>query len=103
MTFKKILQKIEKLHDKKCHDYADKDDPFKNFRLCEQLGICSVEKGILVRMSDKIGRICNLLDKDVKVEDEKIEDTLMDLAAYAIILIDYKDKKVCKTHLKGRY
>ena len=41
------------------------------------------------RMHDKMNRIDNLLisRKDAAVKDEKIEDTLLDLANYAIIAI----------------
>ena len=86
--FKETLDKMNEIHIAKNHDYAmaNDGDPFKNFRLCEQLGICSVEKGILVRMCDKISRISNLLEKEGKVKDEKLEDTLLDMANYAVIL-----------------
>lgn len=74
-------------------DYATGDDPFKNFRLCESLGITSVEKGMLVRISDKLSRISNLLDKKGEVKDETINDTLSDLANYAMIMRMYLEQK----------
>lgn len=73
-------------------DYADEDDAFKNFRACEILGI-SPEIGILVRMSDKFVRIGNLLNRENKVTDEKITDTLQDLSNYAAILKIYLEDK----------
>ena len=60
-------------------------DPFKNFRACELLGI-PAPHAILVRMSDKLQRIGTLLTNEAQVKDEMIEDTLSDLANYAIIL-----------------
>ena len=87
--FKETLDKMQEIHLAKNHDYAFGDDPFKNFRLCEQLNICSVEKGILVRICDKMSRISNLIDREGKVQDEKINDTLIDLANYSIILKCY--------------
>lgn len=44
---------------------------------------------MLVRMHDKIGRLDNLLVNNItnRVVDEKIEDTLFDLANYALIMI----------------
>jgi len=76
----------------KNHDYAGIVDPFKNFRNVEMLNV-SVEKGILVRIIDKISRASNLLERDGLVADEKIGDTLLDLANYAIILKTYIDNK----------
>ena len=46
--------------------------------------------GLSVRMRDKLGRLYNLSDgKQAFVVDEKIEDTLKDLAAYAILGLVY--------------
>lgn len=73
-------------------DYAGTTDPFKNFKACELYGI-SAEKGILVRMSDKMTRISNLLERPAQVVDESILDTLSDLANYAMILRIYLESK----------
>lgn len=72
---------------KKNADYASDQDPFANFNLAPLLAGISVERGILVRMSDKQARVSNLLDKPAQVADESIEDSLADLANYALILI----------------
>ena len=66
-------------------DYGGARSPFANFMLAEQLGI-PAEKAILVRMCDKLSRIATLLDAEAQVEDEKLADTLLDLANYSIIL-----------------
>lgn len=73
---------------KKNADYANNDDPFQNFRVCEALGI-PAEVGLVVRMSDKLMRINNLISRDAQVKDESILDTLSDLANYAMILRMY--------------
>ena len=80
---------------KKNADYAGDSDPFANFRLVEKLGICSVETGILVRMTDKFARITNLLKsgKTNQVKDETVDDTLIDLANYSVILAAYRESK----------
>jgi len=77
----------------KNQDYATNTDPFSNFRVVESLGVCSAEKGILVRMSDKMARIGNLLTKEAAVKDESILDTLSDLRNYANILQCYLSDK----------
>lgn len=78
---------------RKNHDYAGDVDAFQNFKMCEALGLCSTEKGMVVRMSDKLQRISNLLDRPNAVADEKVTDTLMDLAVYAIIALLYLQSK----------
>ena len=87
--FKTATDNMFAITSRKNQDYAESADTFKNFRQCELLGICRGDKGILVRMSDKMTRIANLLDHDSHVADEKIEDTLIDLSVYAIILSIY--------------
>ena len=80
---------------KKNADYAGKEDPFRNFRAIETMGL-SVEQGILVRMSDKFSRIGTLLSdqsSEAQVKDESIEDTLLDLINYANILLTFRQVK----------
>ena len=87
-TYKDGLEIIKK----KNHDYAGEADPWANFRFAEMVRV-SVPKAILVRMSDKLARISNLIDKEAKVEDEKIEDTLLDLINYTAILKAYLENE----------
>lgn len=56
----------------KHHDYGE--DNLRTFG----------ELGILVRASDKVARLKNLLDKETQVADESRADTWRDLAGYAI-------------------
>ena len=100
MTQEQFFKRIEECYKenveisrRKNADYASNDNPFKNFELCEKLGICSTEKGILVRMSDKLQRICNLIETENKVLDEKIDDTLADLSNYSTILRLWMEQK----------
>lgn len=51
----------------------------------------------LVRMYDKINRVYALTrtQAEAKVQDEKIEDTLLDLANYAILtVIELREEKL---------
>ena len=41
----------------------------------------------IIRLSDKMNRIKSLSQKKAKVESESIEDTLLDLANYAIMTV----------------
>ena len=76
----------------KNHDYAGDEDPFKNFRFAEMVGV-SVPRAILVRMSDKLARISNLIDKEAAVKDETVSDTLLDLINYTAILKAFLQKE----------
>lgn len=70
-------------------DYAGaSSDPFGNFARVEDLGIATVEQGFLTRMTDKLCRIASLARPGVEaqVKDEAIEDTLLDLANYSLLL-----------------
>ena len=47
------------------------------------------EKGVLIRMNDKMKRLINLVwhDKQNPLKDETVEDTYLDLADYALIAL----------------
>ncbi len=51
------------------------------------------EDGLLVlkiRLGDKFNRICNLIKRgELKENDESLEDTLLDMAGYAILGLKY--------------
>lgn len=65
-------------------------DPFANFSRVEEVGICSTEQGFLTRMFDKFSRITSFVQKGVlQVKDESVEDTLIDLANYCILMAGY--------------
>ena len=92
--FSSTLEEMYRIMEAKNADYANDANPFSNFKLVEDLWIVSLEKGILVRMSDKMSRIANLLEnKEAKVKDESIRDTLLDLANYSIILSLFLNEK----------
>lgn len=73
----------------KNNDYGgSNNDPFANFRNSTIAGV-TVEKGILVRLMDKMSRISTLLDKEAMVKDESINDTIEDAINYLAILKAY--------------
>ena len=79
--FDGICQEMMELHRKKNNDYGNAAQ-----RSFEKFGIISY----VMRLGDKMNRLETLTDPNVeqKVKGEKIEDTLMDLAAYAIMAIE---------------
>lgn len=81
--FKNITTKMSELYSKKNHDYGDAFG-----QTFAELGIISA----ITRISDKTNRLKSLATKDQRVDDEKIEDTLMDLANYAVMtLVELRD------------
>lgn len=72
---KDICNEIHELYENKNHDYGDS---FINVRQ-------EVDRAIVVRLMDKIERLKVITRKEQKVADETIDDTLMDLANYAIM------------------
>lgn len=99
---REILDDIHKMYINKNHDYGDSvHDTYKRYGLVS----------FLVRMEDKLNRVRTLSIKsnnekvdDAKVTDEKIEDTLLDLANYAILAVmelklDNNSNKSIDTHI----
>lgn len=90
-----LLDEMRDLHIRKNTGYAaaGDGDPWYNFRQCEKFGISSAD-GVITRMSDKWSRLQSLwLDSNNDMVGEPIEDTLMDLAAYSLILICLRREK----------
>ena len=78
------------------------DNPFANFTSVEVEGICSTEQGFLVRMKDKFARIKSFVQKGVlEVKDESVEDTLLDLANYCILMAGYIKAKKAANGIKS--
>lgn len=74
-----ICQKLNQIYKAKNHDYGDSfGDTYK------KLGIISA----VTRLSDKMNRLMSIaVSHDAQVKDEKIEDTLLDMANYAIMTL----------------
>lgn len=90
---RQFCDRMVALTQKKNADYSGgsvTQDPFANFSEVEMLGIASTEQGFLTRMNDKFARIRSFVKKGVlMVSDESVEDTLMDLANYSILMAGY--------------
>ena len=87
-NLKRLQKKGLNLIKSKNNDYSGVHDaPFRNFDLSADIAGISPEQGLLVRMGDKMTRAGNIISgKEQQIADEKIEDTLLDLSNYALIL-----------------
>lgn len=75
-----ILNEIRQLYNRKNTDYGDSFD-----KTLDEFGFVASA----TRMSDKFNRFKSLIKNPAQVQDEKIEDTLIDLASYAIMTIKW--------------
>lgn len=91
--FESIVKEMIEIHHTKNHDYAN-EDYLSNLTACKRVGL-EPWKGAVVRLQDKMSRLENFAKKGkLKVKDESIEDTLKDMANYAILcLILYRNDK----------
>lgn len=86
----KICTNLHQIYVSKNNDYGDS---FSKTRK-------EFDNAILVRLSDKLERIKSLYKKtDRQVKDESIEDTLLDLANYAIMEVVERRLDKQKSHL----
>ena len=82
--FNTLLDQIKDTHEKKNHDYGN-----SFAKSMDEFGMLAAA----IRLSDKLNRFKSLIKSEAQVKDESIEDTLLDMAAYAIITIEYLKKK----------
>lgn len=81
---RKMIESIHETYKKKNRDYGD------------AFGVSLDKRGMvaaLVRMEDKMGRLDSLKDRDPLVKDESLQDTLLDLANYAIMTAMWLERK----------
>lgn len=80
-----LTDEILELYEKKNSDYGNS--------FYKQLD----EDGLLVskiRLQDKLSRFSSIIKKDtIEVEDEKLRDTLIDLATYSIMTVAWMGNK----------
>ena len=90
-----FCDKMKEITRLKNSDYCgDTDNPFANLELVEKIGACSTEVGVVTRISDKLSRLLSFLKTGfLVVKDEKIEDTLLDMANYIVLLAAVISKK----------
>mgnify|MGYP001252793985 CR=1 FL=1 len=82
--FRQIANEIADMLERKNHDYGDSFG-----ELYREFGDISTA----IRLTDKLKRFRTLIDKERQVDDESIEDTLRDIAGYAILTLVEKRKE----------
>lgn len=82
--FDTLLNQIKATHEKKNHDYGN-----SFIKSMNEFGMTAAA----IRLSDKLSRFKTLINSEAQVKDESIEDTLLDMAAYAIMTVEYIKNK----------
>ena len=80
-----ICEELNEIYARKNHDYGD------------SFGKGYAEYGMVmavIRLEDKLNRIKSLLKAEALVKDESINDTLMDLANYAIMTVIERERTI---------
>ena len=90
-----LTNEANSLMEKKNKDYGLEDDPFLNFRSAQVVGV-EVERGILVRLLDKLSRAGNLISKEPSVVNESMRDTVLDIINYAILFYAVNNERKSK-------
>ena len=82
MKFQALIEKMYEIQDSKGRDYGEEHDGLRNLR---RRGV----HGVVARMGDKMSRIEILTQpgREAAVKDESVDDTLLDLANYCLLLI----------------
>ena len=82
--FLDVLDRIRLLHKNKSADYGSETDPLANIRSGAEFVGIEPWRGCMVRICDKMQRLKTFC-RTGKLVHEGVEDTLMDLASYAIV------------------
>jgi hypothetical protein len=80
-----LLDEMRELHCRKAADYGAGADPFANVRASVEFGVENWV-GVMIRANDKMRRIKSFIANG-SLKNESIEDSLKDLAAYALIAL----------------
>lgn len=79
ITFEDVVSEMTNVYKKKNSDYGDSFT-----KSCDEFGLISP----IIRMSDKLNRLKSLNKSELLLcDDERLEDTLLDLANYAVMTL----------------
>lgn len=81
-----LLNRCLQLLASKNHDYSETQDAFANFKLAAHIAGIPTEQTLLTLLGMKLARLNQLLGKSKQPKHEAVEDTLMDIINYTLLL-----------------
>ncbi len=85
-AFYDLCDQIKDMHRKKSADYGSATDPLANIRNGAEFVGIEAWRAAMVRLSDKVTRLQTYC-RTGRLEHEGVEDTLMDLASYSLLVL----------------
>ena len=77
---------VANMHKTKSHDYGSADDPLANIRNGAEFVGIEPWRAAMVRLSDKVTRLASY-NRTGRLNHESVEDSLLDLASYALLTL----------------
>lgn len=81
-SFQEVFDELNSMQQRKGADYGTNEDPLADLVISERFGI-DPWINVMLRCSQKISRLATFVRKG-KLHNESVEDSLIDLAVYAI-------------------
>lgn len=95
--FYELLDEAAKLHSRKSHDYAKKNDPYGNYHFAGKMGQMfrnPDDAGFVARLGEKLYRLSNLDNDGIAPLNESVADTELDiLVIVALWMADRRERK----------
>jgi len=92
--FEMLTQKMKETLISKGEDYCSSTDKLSNFKLAGAICGLKAEQNCLSLIATKVARLGVLLNSDKAPNNESVQDSVLDLANYAVLLsMILEDKK----------
>lgn len=91
--FLEALDILRTMHLSKGYDYADESDPLRNYTVSGSDNGIEAWRAAQIRLSEKYHRLVNLTRKEQEPNHESLDDTLLDLAALALIVRSLRQRR----------
>lgn len=93
-VFEHLTKRMSEVMLSKGTDYATDDDRLNNFKVAGGIVGATPEINCLHAIATKVARLGILLSKTTKPNNESIEDNLLDLANYSVLLYMLRHEKL---------
>lgn len=85
----RVFDEMQEIVESKAHDYAKDNNVFSNFEFAADVAGISVRQEFMVMIGTKVARLREIAGGK-SPNNESFEDSLLDLANYAALLVAYQ-------------